>query len=224
MLQDLLSLSEGEVFVNGEPLHLKPLVFINGQEVKADEEIPDRARVLFKPLNRLANILTLAGVGEHWLQEKTYHYYLNDEERSLQWVPVKVLVNGEPGQLNQEVPFGSQLSFSLNQLRPQIKDACSGLEDLRLQVKVNGQMLRLEGKGALIKLQDRVVNLEEELEDGVHLIIDKEKSSAILSDVFRFFEIETSMTGALKMKVDEKEAGFTTPIFNGSVVEIVWEE
>jgi len=75
----------------------------------------------------------------------------------------------------------------------------------------------------LIKLQDRVVNMEEELEDGVHLIIDKEKSSAILSDVFRFFEIETSMTGALKMKVDGEEAGFTTPIFNGSEVEIVWE-
>ncbi|HBK54552.1 cell division protein FtsA [Syntrophomonas wolfei] len=223
MIQDLLSLSEGEVFVNGEPLHLKPLVLINGQEVRADEEIPDRARVLFKPLNRLANILTLAGVGEHWLQERTYHYYLNDEERSLQWVPIKVLVNGEPGQVNQKVPFGSQVSFSLSHLRPQIKDACSGLENFSLQVKVNGQMLSLEGKGALIKLQDRVVNMEEELEDGVHLIIDKEKSSAILSDVFRFFEIETSMTGALKMKVDGEEAGFTTPIFNGSEVEIVWE-
>ncbi|MDD2509553.1 MAG: cell division FtsA domain-containing protein [Syntrophomonas sp.] len=224
MLQDLLSLSEGEVFVNGEPLHLKPLVLINGQEVKPDQAIPDRSQVVFRAVNSLANILNLAGVGEHWLQEKTYHYYINDEERSLLWVPVKVLVNGEPGQLKQEVAFGSQVSFSLSQLRPQIKDACSDLEDLRLQVKVNGQTLSLEGKGALIKLQDRVVNLEEELEDGAHLLIDKGKSSAILSDIFRFFEMETSMTGRLKMKVDGEEAGFTTPIFNSSVVEIVWEE
>ncbi len=223
-LQDILPLSEGEVFVNGKKLQLKPLAYVNGKEVMPDEEIPDRSRILFKPVKQLAHILVQAGVGENWLQEKTYCYYLNDEEKSISWVPIKAYINGEIGQLNHEVPFGSQLSYSLGNLKPQIKDVCRNLEELSLQVRVNGQIVKLKGKGALIKQQDIVMSLEDELEDGMYLTIDKENNSAILSDVFRSFKIETRKGGTLKMKVDGQEAGFTTPIYDGSVVEVLWGE
>ncbi len=223
-VKDLLPGANGYVTVNGENIDLKAVAFVNGQERGIDDEIPDRAKVEFKALNNLINILKLVGISEHWLEEKNYRYYLNDEEKLLPWIAVKVKVNGQPANFQENIAFGSEVSYTLSQIRPRIGDLLKDPEALQMIVTVNGKNVRLEGKGALIKMDGKVVGLDAEVEDGARIVLDQNESNAMLSDIFKVVEMEPGVNGRLKIKVDGEPAGFTTPIYNHSKIELVWEE
>lgn len=223
-VKDLLPGANGYVTVNGENIDLKAVAFVNGQESGIDDEIPDRAKVEFKALNNLINILKLVGISEHWLEEKNYRYYLNDEEKLLPWIAVKVKVNGQPANFQENIAFGSEVSYTLSQIRPRIGDLLKDPEALQMIVNVNGNNIRLEGKGALIKMDGKVVGLDAEVEDGARIVLDQNESNAMLSDIFKVVEMEPGVNGRLKIKVDGEPAGFTTPIYNHSKIELVWEE
>lgn len=223
-VKDLLPEANGYVLVNGEHIDLKAVPFVNGKESDRDDEIPDRARVEFKAFNNLGNILKLVGISEHWLEEKNYHYYLNDEEKILPWVAVKVKVNGQPANFEENIIFGSEVSYTLSQLRPRVGDLLKDREALQMVVNVNGKNVRLEGKGALIKMDDKVVGLDAEVEEGARIVLDQSESNAMLSDIFKVVEMEPGNNGRLKIKVDGETAGFTTPIYNHSKIELLWEE
>lgn len=223
-VRDLLPEANGYVLVNGEHIDLKAVPFVNGKESDLDDEIPDRARVEFRAFNNLVNILKLVGISEHWLEEKNYRYYLNDEEKFLPWIAVKVKVNGQPANFEENIVFGSEVSYTLSQLRPRVGDLLKDREALQMVVNVNGKNVRLEGKGALIKMDDKVVGLDAEVEDGARIVLDQRESNAMLSDIFKVVEMEPGHNGRLKIKVDGETAGFTTPIYNHSKIELLWEE
>ncbi|MEN6328023.1 MAG: cell division FtsA domain-containing protein [Syntrophomonas sp.] len=223
-VRDLLPEANGYVMVNGEHLDLKAVALVNGQESGMDDEIPDRAKVEFKALNNLTNILKLVGISEHWLEENNYRYYLNDEENTIPWIAVKVKVNGQPANFQQNIAFGSEVSYTLSQIRPRLGDLLKDPEALQMIVNVNGKNVRLEGKGALIKMDGKVVGLDAEVEDGARIMLDQNESNAILSDIFKVVEMDTGVNGRLKIKVDGETAGFTTPIHNHSKIELIWEK
>lgn len=224
LVGDLLPETSGYVFVNGDRIELKPLIYVNGKESEAGEEIPDRARVEFKALDSLENILNLAGVSAYWMQPQAYNYYLNEQATSMTWIPIQAKVNDRPANLAASIPFGSKVSYTLGRIRPRLGDLLQGNKELQLNLTVNGQKVILEGKGAVVKIDGRIAGMEEELEAGSRIVLDKKESSAMLSDIFQVVEMDTSLTGRLKIVVDGKAAGFTTPIYNDSVIEMSWEE
>jgi hypothetical protein len=67
------------------------------------------------------------------------------------------------------------------------------------------------------------VELDALLIDGAELQVDGSQSQAILSDIFRVIEFKPSVSGRLIMRVDGEEAGFTTPISDGSEIQLTWE-
>ncbi|MDD3269309.1 MAG: pilus assembly protein PilM [Syntrophomonadaceae bacterium] len=223
-VKDLLPEASGHVLVNGEHIDLRAVAFVNGKESSIDDEIPDRARVEFKAFNNPVNILKLVGISEHWLVEKNYCYYLNEEEKYLPWTAIKVWVNGKPANFEDNIEFGSEVSYTLSQLRPRVKDLLKDPEALRMNVSVNGEKVGLEGKGAIIRMDGKVVGLEAEVEDGARIILDQSESNAMLSDIFKVVEMEPGLNARLKIKVDGATAGFTTPIYNHSKIELLWEE
>ncbi|MEN6350091.1 MAG: cell division FtsA domain-containing protein [Syntrophomonas sp.] len=224
LARDLLPESTGYVYVNGDYIKLKPMVYINGKESGEDEVVPDRSKVEFKAVDSLENILNLAGVSSYWMQPKEYHYFLNDKEIKLPWLPIQVKVDGKTADLSVNVSFGSEVSYTLSRIRPRLADLLQENKDLCLNVKVNGQNVSLEGKGAVVKIDDKIAGWEDEVEDGSKIVLDKTESKAMLSDIFQVVEMEPNSHGRLKIRVDGEAAGFTTPIYNDSVIELNWEE
>lgn len=221
--RDLVPAIKGQVRVNGEVFDMQPVIIINGETCDPDKEIPDRARVEFRNVNSLVNILRLSGVDDYWLQEKTYKYYLDEGEVSIKWLPLEISVNGVQAEIQQQVEPGASLTYSRKPLRPCVNDLL-GKHDLAINVTVNGKAIRLAGKGAGIEVNGQAVSADYELPDGAYIKINRNQSGAILSDIFNVIEIKPAANAKLIIKADGQPAGFTTPIHEGTKIELNWEE
>lgn len=224
LVKDILPFTGGTVTVNGEPVRIKAMVTIDGQTAYGEEEIPDRSRVDFHPVNTVAHVLFQAGVPEHLLNERIYRCYVDGQEMLTRWLPINIYLNGRESRLDQTAEDGASIKYSISQLRPRLRDVVGPDEALDLNVTVNQKEVRLKGKGAVILMNDQVVDMEQELEDQARIIINKSMNSAILSDIFQVVEIKKGLRGRLVMKVDGQRAGYTTPIHENSVVEIYWTD
>lgn len=222
-LSDLVQTTSGHVYVNGERLDLVPSIYINGRPGTVDDEVPDRARIEYRNLNSLENILIQAGLDEEWLKEKEYHFTLDGEERSIRWQGVEIGVDGKPASPQDLVEFGADINYTLGRLRPRLGEVLKDLEGMELIVKVNGETVSVKGKGALVKLNGEPAELTDELTEGASVTLDRSTSSAILSDIFQVVEVKPPLNARLLMKVNGQPAGFTTPIFNDCHIELIWE-
>jgi len=222
-IKDLIPLVQGSVWVNGEEIALQTAVIVNGQDWDVEQEIPDRARIQVVQANQLSHVLLQAGVPEEMLQEKVYHFQLNGESKTLLWCPLQATVNGRPRQLTDLIEFGDQVEYRLISAEPRIRDIPGIQELLKVRVSVNGRSVELESREARWLVNDKEANLDTILTDGADLQLDSNSNQAILSDIFRVVEIQPQASGKLVMNVNGQPAGFTTPITNGSEIDLRWE-
>lgn len=221
---DLLNTVVGQVYVNDKPLDIKPLICVNGQEVDADFSIPDRAQVDYVEADSLAHICLQAGVPEHILAPRIYRYVIDKEEKEIEWLPIKVTVNGRHVAIHEKAPRDAQISYSLLPFHPTLQQLPE-LESLsRLRVYVNDRDVVLKAQAARIKMNGKPVAITQELVDGCRIDLDKKHSSAILSDIFQVIDLEPKPNGRLVLTVDGTEAGFTTPIHANCRIKAYWEE
>ncbi len=224
LVADLVGDLHGQVRVNGQQVKVQTRVLVNSLPAKREDEIPDRAKVQFRPANSLESILHQCGLPEHLLVESIYYCYINGEKRTLKWKPIAAKVNGQEAEMSQIVPFGSDILYALRPTTPLLKDFVteSGVYDIR--VNVNGETVTIQKEAALILMDEQPAALENKIKQGARITIDKKDNSAILSDVFRVVDIKPSVQRRLIMKVDGQNAGFTTPIYEDSNIEITWSE
>lgn len=221
-VRDIMPSLRGQVTVNGEKTGMSPVIMVNGRRAEADEEIPDRARVEYKSVNSLQNILLQAGVGEQWLEKRQYRYYLDDRELFVHWSPLEVYVDGVKADINGKVEDGAEIVYTTGRLQPTIGDLLGDHEQVDLVVTVNGESIRLKGKGAGIMANGERVSSHDPIAEGARLYLDHSQGQAILSDIFQVIEMKPVLSGRLSIKVDGESAGFTTPIRHGSVIELNW--
>lgn len=138
-------------------------------------------------------------------------------------VPLQVTVNGRPRQLTDLIEFGDQVEYRLISAEPRIRDIPGIQELLKVRVSVNGRSVELESREARWLVNDKEANLDTILTDGADLQLDSNSNQAILSDIFRVVEIQPQASGKLVMNVNGQPAGFTTPITNGSEIDLRWE-
>jgi len=221
--RDLVPAIKGQVTVNGKEFDLEPVITVNGESFDPDEEVPDRARIEFKSVNSVFNVLRLSGVDEYWLQQKRYKYYLDEREITVSWLPLEVYVNGVIAEVEQLVEPGASISYNRKPLRPGVNDLLGEHDFLAISVKVNGEEVRLLGKGAGIEIDGQTAGIYDEIHDGARIILNRDKGKAILSDIFKVVEIKPVANAKLLIRVDGEPAGFTTPIKEGSQIELSWE-
>lgn len=215
--------SPGSVYVNAKEIELVPAVKVNGHNLDAELNIPDRAQIQVQDTNLLSDILIRAGVAPYRLQETVYSYYLGPKEEQLKWVPVRVLVDGSPAALQQPVSAGARLEYELGPDRPRIKDIINR-SHLNIHVTVNDAPVSLEVNSYSILMNGQPVGEDETIRAGARFDISGEKSECILSDIFKVFNFNPNGgTGRLVLEVDGQSAGYTTPIQDGSVIKIYWE-
>lgn len=211
------------VYINDEPLELEPMVLINGNVAKYDEEIPDRAKVEYRQVDNIYNVLSLSGVPDDYLQEKTYTYYLNDQLVEFKWRPITVTLNDKRVDIHEQVKHNDRIYYTYKNLKPKIKDGLSNHYVNNIMVEVNGESVTLEISDTPIMCNSKPISTDEEIVNNMRLELAETKSSGILSDIFKVIKIEPVSQGRLKIVVDGEEAGFTTPIFDGSKIELTWE-
>lgn len=221
--RELVPAVKGQVTVNGETYDLQPVITVNGKTFDLDADIPDRSRVEIRSVNSVSDVLRLSGVEEYWLREKTYKYYLDGREMSVNWLPLDVYVDGAKADIKQLVEPGASLNYIRKPLRPSVNDLLGGHDFLTIRVTVNGDEISLPGKGAGIEFDGQPASLYEEINDGVRITLNREESGAILSDIFKVVDIKPVKNSKLLIKVDGEPAGFTTPIKEGSQIELSWE-
>lgn len=221
-VRDIMPTLRGQVTVNGEQIEMQPVVMVNGRRAEPDEEIPDRAKVDYKSVNSLQNILMQAGLGEQWLEKRQYRYYLDDREMYVDWTPLEVYVNGVKADISGTVESGAEIVYTTGHLQPTIGDLLGENDQADLVVKVNGDEIRLKGKGAGIMLNGERVGRHEPISEGARLYLDRRQGQAILSDIFQVIEMKPVVSGRLLIKVDGEPAGFTTPLRHGSIIELNW--
>ncbi len=223
-VKDLFDLEAGQVTVNGKLLRLKPYLRVNGQEADPDMEIPDRALVDYQQSNSLKHILQEYGVAEHQMQPRTFHFVVDDEPGQLYWMPLQAEIDGRTAHLDDEVPWGGQVNFSLLPTQPTLQEALQHTDALRLPVYVNDQPVIINAQGAGVFLDGQPVPLTHELVEGSIITLDHSASNAILSDIFQVYELKPNLLARLVLKVNGDEAGFTTPIKAGDHIQVYWEE
>lgn len=222
---DLCPGGSGIVYVNNEQISLRPYVTVNGREFSEKMLFPDRAKVEVKRSNQIKAVLLKAGVDQDFLEETVYNYYLNEQPMVIKWLPIHIRVDGKEKDINSSIDFGSCLDYRVKNKKPTIKDlVINELTALEINIEVNQKKFKLKGKGPKILKSGREVTPDEEIDNGDRLIINRESSNFILSDIFQVIDVEYKPGDRLLIKVNEEEAGFATPIFEGSKIEIKWEE
>lgn len=221
--KDLIPPSQAAyVYVNGEKISLVSKVYVNGEISGEDIEIPDRAKVEYKQVDSLYNVLSLHGIADLYLQEKIFNYKVNGQDKVLNWNPLKVFINDKPAKLSDTISLGDNINYSLQSLQPKIKEALQGEERNFITVEVNGKKAEIITAPPQIKNAGKIISLEDDLQDKMSLEF-IHKTGAILSDVFRVIDLNLASKGRLIMTVDGQKAGFTTPIMEGSKIELLWE-
>ncbi|MGI5879628.1 MAG: cell division protein FtsA [Syntrophomonadaceae bacterium] len=223
LVKELLPSTAGSIIINGTVTSLQPKVKVDGRILELNDELPDRAKVEFASFNSVENILRLAGVPDHLMIERVYNYNLNGQPVSYRWIPVKAKVDGEIANLKHLVEAGANLEYSIEKLRPQISDLLSNGGSPGINITVNAKPVFLEARSVAVYVDGKAAELQDELHDGMTITINESETSAMLSDVFRVIDLEPYPGGKLIMRVDDNDAGFTTPITEGSKIQLSWE-
>ncbi|MDR1616135.1 MAG: pilus assembly protein PilM [Syntrophomonadaceae bacterium] len=224
-LSDFLNFDKRYVYVNGEKTELKPVIYINDQEYRGplDTIIEDRAKISFRDIDSVANVLALANVPDAMLKQQNYQYTLEGQSFTLEWRPVKVLVNGREAELNQSVEAGAQVEYFVGQHAPRIKDILKDYAGKDFFVLVNGEEVAVKAPRGQIRMNDKAVTEEDELLPGAAIKVEHSEKEAILSDIFQNLHLAPNLKGIIKIRVNGQEAGFTTPINNNSKIELTWD-
>ncbi len=220
---DLVPEKQGSVTVNGKLVKLQPYVYVNGELANHGDEIPDRARVEFTSFHRLDNILKQCGVPEHLLQDRIYSCSVNGGNKTLKWKAVSVQVDGKEGQLYDVVENGTDIVYTMYTSGPKIKEFVEEFPE-NIKISINGEPVVLPQYGSVIYMNGVQVNLEDQIVPGAEIQIEKNQSTAILSDIFAVIDIKPMVQRKLSLRVNGQEAGYTTPLADGSNIDIVWED
>lgn len=224
LVRELLpTAAAASITVNGSLTALQPIVKVDGHTLEINDELPDRAKVEFVSINSVENILRQSGVPDHLMIEKVYNCNLNGQPVSYRWTPVKVKVDGEIAGMDHLVETGANLEYRVEKLRPQISDILAKGISTGINITVNEQPVFLEARSVSVYIDGKAAALQDELQEGMTITINEQETSAILSDVFRIIDLEPYPGGKLIMRVDDNEAGFTTPITTGSKIQLTWE-
>ncbi|NLT21386.1 MAG: cell division protein FtsA [Syntrophomonadaceae bacterium] len=223
LVKDLLPSAAGSVIVNGSITPLQPIAKVDGNLLELTDELPDRCKVEFSNVNSIENILSLSGVPDHLMIEKVYNYTLNGQPMLYRWTPVKVKADGKEADLKDSVEVGANLEYSVEKLRPQISDILTNGVSPGINITVNEQPVFLEARTVSVYIDGKAAELQDELQEGTAITINERETSAILSDIFRVINLEPYPGGKLIMRVDDNDAGFTTPITEGSKIQLIWE-
>lgn len=238
-----------EVLINGKEVRLYPQIFLDGEIMNDLEiEIPDRAKIMIRPDFSLRNILAREGYEINLIPMKETCVLVNGEMKVFKQKNYVLKINNEEKTFDEIVKDGNLIEY---QVFPEISYRVKEVTNLpkdgeNLKIKVNGEEYIFPGGKGKIFLNGKEGNAEDYVFDGAVIEIKMGKDAEIiLADIFRYISLEVLTSEVitsdleskelltkenkyplgkkLRLRVNNQEAKFTSPVVDGSEVKIYFE-
>ncbi|MFH1783764.1 MAG: hypothetical protein ABH868_02550 [bacterium] len=218
------------VTINGSPATVMPEIFINGEKVSFDTEVPDRARIEVFKRQRLQDVLTGSGFHVEEDVERSIMITVNSQPRILTQQSYSLSVNSVEVSLDEEMQIndGDIIDYNFfESTRYQLKDVVGIPRNGReLRVKVNGENFIFKGEEGKIFMNGESVSADTLVPNGADIRTqDGKDAKALFVDIFRFISLKTheEVGKKLMLRLDGREAQFTSVLADGSDVNVYFE-
>ncbi len=224
-VEDILEIKPLSIKVNEKELEIMPQVFMNGAAVVLDDSVQDRASIEFNNHVSIRNVLESIEVNTRQLQEREIVIRVNKDPKVLSQSSFLLLLNGQRAGLDSKVTDQSSIEFKKDQPAfYKIKDIVEMPANAAdIEVVLNGQKHVLKGAPGKIYMNGQRVGPDEFIIDRAE--INTSPGGVLPPTVAQVLEclpisIEEQRGKQLKIMVDGNPGGFTTPLSNGTDVNI----
>ncbi len=228
-ISDVVDIKSIKVVVNSQEVEVSPQIFMNGDLVDADTQLVDRANIEYREDVRVRDVLSAIDVDVGALQEREIVVRVNKEPRVLSQSSFLLLINGQRAALDSIVPDGSIIEFQRDKTAfYKIKDVVDVPPAAKsIEVVLNGKKHIIPGAKGRIFMNGQQVNPNEFIIDRAEIItLPPEKVPPTVSQVLGNLEmnLDEQKGKLMKIRVNGKEAGFTTPLSDGTDITIKFVE
>lgn len=228
LVSDLTLLEPSKIIFNQEILQVYPPIIMNGKPVNLETEVLDRAIIKIVPL-KVEDVLRSKGVNFDNMSERQILVNINSVPKILTQRSFTLRLNSMPADLDSEVKPNDIIEFYYEiPTLYKIKDVVAIPDKQELmRINVDGKDMAVELDTVQVVMNGKPVKPDEFLIDGANIkVYYRNNRQILLSEIFRYIDFDTqSVVGkSMKFLVDEKPAGFITPLFEGSRVRIILEE
>ncbi len=227
-VRDVVELSALSLVFNGKPVEMLPPVTMNGQRVRLDASVVDRAEIEVLPLTA-GDVLESQGCCLETLQQRQVLVNVNGTPRVLTQKTFSLTINGAPVVKETAVPAHAVIAFM-----PEEPTACR-IRDVveipqgqkKMRVTVDGKEVEIDAHVVQVFMNGRQVSPDALLIDGADIrVYFAHEQTVLLSEIFKYISVDRQQVLGKRMKlfVDDSPAGFTTSLTEGSRVRIQFEE
>jgi cell division protein FtsA len=218
------------IVLNGNAVKIAPDVFINGEKVSYDTDVPDRGKINIIEKTRLIDVLRSAGFEIEDNQERKIMITVDGEPRILTQQSYKLTVNEQEMSLEEvvEIKDGNVIDYEFYEsTRYRVKDVV-GLprSGKSLQVRVNGQDFTFPGEPGKIFMNGQEVSADDIIPNGAEVkTVDGKNAEALLVDIFKFISLKMNDESGKKLKllINGQDARFTSLLEDGHEVKVYFE-
>lgn len=228
LIKDLLEIRPVEIILNRETQEVMPPVIMNGQVVKLDTPVVDRANIKTGCL-KISDVLKFKGLGLENLSERQILVNINGVPKILTQRNFTLRLDDKFANLDTELKPKDVIEFypdtpTFYKIRD-VVEIPEGASQMR--INVDGQDINVRIETLQIFMNGRQVKPDEFLIDRADIrVYHLKERRIILSEIFRYINVDPQkvLGKTLKIWVNDMPAGFTTPLFEGSRVRILFEE
>lgn len=228
LIKDLLDIRPVEIILNRQTQEVMPPVIMNGEVVKLDTPVVDRANIK-TDCSKISDILKFKGLSLENLSERQILVNINGVPKILTQRNFTLRLNGKFADLDTELKPKDVIEFYPDiPIFYKIRDVVEIPESAsQMRINVDGQDIDVSIEPIQIFMNGRQVKPDEFLIDRADIRVYRLKERRILlSEIFRYINVDPQkvLGKTIKIWVNDTPAGFTTPLFEGSRVRILFEE
>lgn len=219
----LARLAPFQVTVNGEVRKLQPPVYRNDELLPPEAELYDRDRLRVLKTMPLERVLQSIGL-ERELDDGSIRITVNGAAREIPYGPKAVLVNGRPAVAATEVAAGDEIQLTSGGVYPDA-GCLTPARSRIIEVNVNGRILTTPVKDVVFSINGKQARMETMLQDGDIVEIRESDYDVSMADILHLMDFQASPPvgkNRLILKVNGREAQFTTLLKHGDRLEIGW--
>jgi hypothetical protein len=201
---------------------------MNGEVAGVDTPVVDRANIKTDGL-KISAVLKFKGLSLESLSERQILVNINGVPKILTQRNFTLRLNGKAASLDTEIKPKDAIEFCPDlPTYYKISDVVEIPQgQSQIRINVDGQDIDVRIEPIQIFMNGRQVKPEEFLIDGADIkVYYLKERRMLLSEIFRYIDVDLQKVvgKTIKIWVNDTPAGFTTPLFEGSKVRILFED
>ncbi len=224
-LEDVLGEADRETvfYLNGQSLGVSARVALNGKPIGKKTMVKDRDVLTVGRPETVGEVLEAAEYGRADFQPVPFPYRYNGVERKLERPPLVVRRDGVVLSWEAGIAPGEALEVVENDL-PLLREVLP--EDAGIRVVVNGEAIFLPAREEVVTVNGEAAAEATRLKAGDEIVHLSRPREVIIAHLLGKMEgiVKGAGKGNLIISRNGEDIGFTTPLADGDILDIVWEK